>query len=218
MSDTTAEQTAEATEASEQTSTEAATDQAETKPEKVDGEDALGDKGKKALDAMKAERNAAKDEARKIREEFEALRAKVEGKEAEYKAEQEKRAAEREALSKANERILKAEVRAAAAGKLSDPADALRFIDLSSFEVGDDGEVDASAITSAISDLIESKPYLAAQSGKKFQGSADGGTRNGGTQPSQLSKADVERLYAEGRHTEIVQAKAEGRLSDYLAS
>lgn len=217
MSETTTEQTAEATEATEQESTTEATQAAEESPEKVDGAESLGDKGKKALDAMKSERNKARDELRTIREEFEAFRAKAEGREAEYRAEQEKRAAEREALAKADERILKAEVRAAAAGKLSDPADALRFIDLSSLEVGDDGEVDASAINSAISDLITTKPYLAVQDGKRFQGDPDAGTRKE-SRPAQLSEQDVQRLYAEGKHEEIVKAKAEGRLADYLAS
>ena len=129
-----------------------------------------------------------------------------------------RREAEQAATAKANTRIVKAEIRAAAAGKLADPADALTFIDPSTLEVEDDGNTDAAALSAAIDDLLQNKPYLAAQGGKKFQGSADGGTRNGGTQPSQLSKADVERLYAEGRHGEIVQAKAEGRLADYLAS
>lgn len=218
MSETTTEQEAPATEATEQENPAPETDEQAEKPaEKVDGEDALGDKGKKALDAMKAERNRVREEARQMREELEALKAQVEGREAEYKAEQEKRAAEQAALDKANERILKAEVRAAAAGKLSDPADALRFIDLSSLEVSDDGEVDADAIASAISDLITNKPYLAVQDGKRFQGDADAGTRKE-ARPAQLSKADVERLYAEGKHEEIVKAKAEGRLADYLAS
>jgi hypothetical protein len=196
--------------------TEETTEKQEESPEKGDAA-ALGDAGKKALDAMKADRNKARDEARKAREEADALKAQIEGREKEHKAEQEKRAAEQAALSKANERILKAEIRAQASGKLADPQDALRFMDLSSFEVGDDGEVDAEAITEAISDLISKKPYLAVQDGKRFQGDADAGTRKE-ARPAQLSKADVERLSAAGKHDEIVKAKAEGRLADYLAS
>lgn len=216
MSETTTESTNETVdETSVDTSTQ--DDSTAESSEVAEGEKSLGDPGKKALDAMKAERNAAREEARKAREEAEALKAAAEGREAEHKAEQEKRATEKAALDKANERILKAEVRAAAAGKLSDPADALRFIDLSSLEVGDDGEVDATAITSAISDLITTKPYLAVQDGKRFQGDADAGTRKE-ARPAQLSKADVERLSAEGKHEEIVKARAEGRLADYLAS
>lgn len=149
--------------------------------------------------------------------ELEAELAKLQGKEAEYAELQKQREAEQATLNKANERILKAEVRAQAAGKLADPQDALLHIDLSSFEVGDDGEVDASAITDAISDLITKKPYLAVQDGKRFQGGADAGARKE-ARPAQLSEADVKRLAAEGKHDEIVRAKAEGRLADYLAS
>lgn len=142
------------------------------------GAEALGDAGKKALDAMKAERNTARDEAKKLRDEFAALKAQVEGKESEFKAQRDAQRVKDEALAAANERILKAEVRAAAASKLSDPADALRFLNLSDFEVGSDGEVDASQVAKAIDDLVASKPYLAAQGGKRFQGTADGGARN----------------------------------------
>lgn len=35
---------------------------------------------------------------------------------------------------------------------------------------------------------------------------------------TQLSGADVRRLWAEGRHHDIVQAKQDGRLRDYLTS
>jgi hypothetical protein len=68
-------------------------------------------------------------------------------------------------------------VRAQAAGKLADPKDALRFIDLSEFEVDSDGEVDGDKIAAAITDLINKKPYLAVQDGRRFQGDADGGAR-----------------------------------------
>lgn len=150
--------------------------------------------------------------------ELEARIAKYEGKEAEYIATQEAQRLKDEAVAAANERILKAEVRAAAKGVLADAADAFKFLDLSEFEVGSDGDVDADAITSALNDLVASKPYLAAQSSRKFQGTADGGARNDATRPTQLSEQDVKRLAAEGRHDEIVKAKAEGRLTDYLAS
>ena len=142
-----------------------------------EGEKSLGDAGKKALDAMKAERNQFRDDLKAIRAEFDAFRAKAEGKEAEFSAAQEAQRIKDEALAAANERILKAEVRAAAATKLADPQDALRFLDLSGFEVDSDGAVDAASIASAVDDLISRKPYLAAQGGSRFQGTADGGAR-----------------------------------------
>ena len=212
--DTTTDAAAESTgDSAEAATTEAAT----AEQQSTEGETALGDAGKKALDAMKAKWKAAEQQAKETAARLAELEAKAAGTEAEHKAAQEAQRVKDEALAAANDRILKAEVRAAAASKLNDPQDALRFLDMSEFEVGSDGEVDASAISSAIDDLITSKPYLAAQ-GKRFQGSADGGTRNGATQPSQLSEQDVKRLADEGRHDEIVKAKSEGRLADYLAS
>lgn len=175
------------------------------------GEEALGDAGKKALDAMKAERNAAREAAKKAADELAALRAAAEGREAEHKAQAEAQRVKDEALAAANERILKAEVRAAAAGKLADPQDALRFLNLSDFEVGSDGEVDASLVAAAISDLIKTKPYLAAQGGR-FEGSADAGPRNGTAQPTQLTRADLARMTPQ----QIEEAHVKGQFRDLL--
>lgn len=181
-----------------------------THEEQPNGAEALGDPGKKALDAMKADRNAAKAEAKRIADEFAAFKAQAEGKEAEYNASVEAQRVKDEALAAANDRIKRAEVRAAAAGKLNDPKDALSFLDLSTIEVNDDGEVDGDAVSAAINDLIKSKPYLAAQ-GKRFEGEADGGARKE-TGPTQLTKDDLSRMSPE----EINSARAEGRLNDLL--
>lgn len=180
--------------------------------EKIAGEESLGDPGKKALDAMKSKWKAAEDRARAAEAAAAEALAKAEGKEKEYAAEQERRKVEKDALAKANERILKAEIRAQATAKLADPADALLYLDMSSFEVGDDGEVDAQAITDAIADLITKKPYLAAQGGPRFQGSADGGARKDAQGPSQLTRADLASMSPD----QITQAKAEGRLNKLL--
>ena len=178
----------------------------------TEGEKALGDAGKKALDAMKAERNAAREEAKKAAAELASLKAAAEGREAEHEAQREAQRLKDEALAVANERILKAEVRAAAASKLADPQDALRFLDLSEFEVGSDGEVDASLVAKAIDDLIASKPYLAAQGGQRFQGSADGGARNDATKVAQLTHADMARMSPEER----VSAMEKGQFDELL--
>ena len=79
-----------------------------------------------------------------------------------------------EALAAANERLVKAEVRIAAAGKLADPADAVRFLDLADFKVDDDGNVDAKSIGKAIDQLLKDKPYLAPGHTGKPSGSGDG--------------------------------------------
>jgi predicted nucleic acid-binding Zn-ribbon protein len=75
----------------------------------IEGAESLGDAGKKALDAMKAQRKAALDRAKAAEAERDALMAQVAGKEAEYAAEQEKQRIKDEALSAANKRILSAE-------------------------------------------------------------------------------------------------------------
>jgi len=180
----------------------------------TEGATALGDAGKKALDAMKAERNEAKAEAKRFADEFAALKAQVEGRQAEHEALQKAREVETAALAKANERILKAEIKAASAGKLADPLDALKFLDLGQFEVGDDGDVDSGAIAAAIGALIADKPYLAAQGGGRFQGSADGGTRNGSATDRQLSREDISRMTPE----QIVEAQEKGQFGDLLKS
>lgn len=175
------------------------------------GAEALGDPGKKALDAMKAERNAAKSELAALRAEFEALKAAQEGREAEHLAAVEAQKIKDEALAAADERILKAEVRAQAASKLADPTDALLYLDLSTFEVGEDGAVDADAVSAAIEQLIVSKPYLAAQ-GRKFEGSADAGVRKAAG-PVQLTRDDLAGMSAD----EINKARSDGRLADLLS-
>lgn len=168
-----------------------------TQTASTEGEAALGDAGKKALDAMKAKWKEAEAKAKTEADARAALEAKIAGKEAEFTAQQEAQRIKDDALAAANDRIRKAEVRAAAASKLADPQDALRFLNLSDFEVGADGEVDASQIAKAIDDLIAAKPYLAAQGGRKFQGSADGGARNDATAAAQLSQSDMDRMSPE---------------------
>jgi hypothetical protein len=193
-----------------------------------DGADQLGDPGKKALNTMKEQRNAARAEARGFRQlanEFgvktaEELKKLISGKGKpadtpdQPDADQIRREALATATKSANERILRAEVKAAAAGKLADPADAFRFLDLSTVDVDDDGTVDADQIAEAIADLIEKKPYLAAQSTRKWQGGADSGARKGQPKPPQLTEADVKRMTPE----QIVEAQEKGQLNDLLGA
>lgn len=178
----------------------------------IPGAEALGDPGKKALDAMKAERTAAKAEAKAVRDEFAAFKAAAEGKAAEYVAEQEKRKVEDAALAKANQRILKSEIRAIAAGKLADPKDALLHLDLDQFEVGNDGEVDTAAITAAIEDLVKSKPYLAAQGGKPGTVFESPGAHRTGTPAGQVTEAEFNNMTP----AQINTARAAGRLDAIL--
>jgi hypothetical protein len=204
--DSTTDDAASQTSADDTTSTSAdtATDSAADK--------ALGDAGKKALDAMKAKWKAAETRANERDAAAATLQAKLDGKEAEHAADQAKREAELAALAKANDRIRKSEVKAAAKGVLADPQDAYKFLDLDSFDVSDDGEVDEDAIKAALDDLVKNKPYLAAQGGNRFQGTADGGARNEASKPSQLSEADLASMTP----GEVNKARREGRLDNLL--
>lgn len=182
-----------------------------------EGADQLGDPGKKALASMKDKLKAEREKRRSLEAQLAELNKPAEGAQPDPDALL--RQAEQTAAARYNERIVRAEVKAAAAGKLADPGDAYRFLDLSQFEVDDDGNVDADEVAEAIDDLIKSKPYLAAQGGStkpRFQGTADSGARKGTARPTQLTEADVKRLSAQGKHAEIVKAQNEGRLDDYL--
>lgn len=73
-----------------------------------------------------------------------------------------------EALSEANARILRAEVIAAASRRLADPEDAVRLLDLDTFQVNEQGEVDRTALAAAVDELVKTKPYLAASRDPDF--------------------------------------------------
>ncbi|MEO6604260.1 MAG: hypothetical protein ABIN55_01480 [Aeromicrobium sp.] len=106
----------------------------------------------------------------------------------------------------------KIEVRAAKAFADADDAVAilLRTHDVEDFLDGD--KIDVEAIQEALDDLLENKPHLAAQGGKRFQGKADGGKRKA-DRPDQLTRDDLKRMSPSA----IVKAKADGRLADLLA-
>lgn len=171
-----------------------------------EGADQLGDKGKRALASMKGKWRSER-EKRKALEQQLAKKNGGDGGDAVAKA-------TAAATAKANTRILKAEIRAAAAKKLADPRDALRFLDLEQFEVDDEGEVDAEEIADAIEALIKDKPYLAAQSRQRFQGTGDGGAARKAGRPKQLTERDLKNMSAE----QIVKAQEEGKLDDLLGA
>lgn len=176
------------------------------------GSDALGDAGKKALDAMKAQRNAERDRRKALEAELAELKAPKPAEGAQPDVEQIKAQAAREAQGKANARVLRSEIKAAAAGKFADPADALAFLDVSKFEVDENGDVDADEIKDAIDDLLTRKPHLGAKSAPRFQGTGDGGASGRESGPKQLTRAELQ-----GKSPEwIAKAKADGRLNKLL--
>ena len=185
--------------------------------EAVEGEDSLADAGKKALNAMKAERNAARQDAKDAKAERDALKTEREnaGKPAEELAltAAEKRGEER-ATKAASDRVLRSELKAAAKGKLADPADVLAFLKLEDFEVGDDGEVDSDALEEAIDALLARKPHLAAGSVRRFDGGADQGGRGKDAKPPQLTQADIESMTPAAINT----ARKAGQLNTLLGA
>lgn len=187
--------------------------------QQAEATDQLGDPGKQALDRMKGKWQTERDKRKAAEARIAELEAAQGGKSADDAGEkgpdpeQVVRDAERAATQKANARILRSEIKAAAAGKLTDPKDALLYLDLDKFEVDADGGVDEDEIAEAIDDLVKKKPYLgAAQGGRRFEGSGDGGARKGGGRPSQLTREALDQMGPD----EIVKAKAEGRLDDVL--
>lgn len=122
-----------------------------------EGAEALGDPGKKALDAMKQRLAAEKAAKKALQEQLAALTAKPAG---DKTPEDYQREADERATAKANERVLKADIRAAAKEILVDPSDAFLNLDISQFEAGADGEFDAEEIADALKALVERKPHL----------------------------------------------------------
>lgn len=154
------------------------------------GDEPLGPAGQQALDRMKADRKAAQDALKPYKallrelgvKDAAALKALIDGKQQaadDADPDRIRREAAAEATQAANRKIVRAEVKAAAAGKFADPADAAAFLNLDEFEVDEDGEVDGDAIKAALDDLLKKKPHLAAQGGRRFQGGGDGGHRGG---------------------------------------
>lgn len=205
MSDNTTTETVSETSADTSTTAETATGEATTATEVRDPAKLLS-----AYEAEKTKRREQDIALRDLTAKFAEMQAKADGKEAEFLAAQEAQKVKDEALSGANQRILKSEVKAAAKGVLADPQDAYKFLDLDSFEVDSDGNVDESAIATALADLIAQKPYLAAQGGQRFKGTADGGARTDASKPSQLTKADMAGMSPE----QIVEAHDAGRFDD----
>lgn len=170
-----------------------------------DGADALGDKGKRALASMKGKWRTERDKRKELEDQLAAATADDEAATA-------RREAEQAALAKANQRIIRAEVKAAAKGVLADPADAYKFLDLDQFEVDENGDLDSDEVTDAINELIKSKPYLAAATAKRFQGTGDGGAARKAGRPKQLTRADLKSMSAEA----IDKAREDGRLDDLM--
>ena len=149
-----------------------------TTPTPAGDESQLGDAGKQALQTERAARSAAEREARTAKAELARLQERTKSDE-EKALDAARKEGREEANKTANARILRAEVTAVAGGKLADPSDAPRYLDLSEFEVADDGSVDRKGIDAAIAQLLKEKPYLAAKPARPT-GDAGGGPQGSG--------------------------------------
>lgn len=169
----------------------------------------LGDAGKAAI---KAERDRAAKAERDLKAAQKRLTELEEGNlnEVDRAIKAARDEATAEAMAAVNQRILKSEVKAAAAGKFNDPADALAYLDLTEL-VDSDGEVDPTAVSAAIDALLEAKPYLGSGAKPPAAPGVPTGARPGTTTP-QLTAADIKTMTSD----QIVEAKAKGQFNDLL--
>lgn len=180
----------------------------EVEPAGEDEDAPLGEAGEKALREFKKRAREAERELRRLQQEQnkpaedstdpEELREQLR---AEIRAE----AAKDRALDK---------LEAKAARKFHNPDLARKLLaDQADDFLDGQGNPDVEAISDALDELLETEPYLAldTQREQRFQGKADGGTRNGST-PAQLTRDDLKRM---GPH-EIEQARLDGRLNTLL--
>jgi hypothetical protein len=174
-------------------------DEKEDKPLGRAGEQALErekDKRRKAAGALRPWTALARELGVTTPEQLKALLAKKNGDDRDADADKTRREADAAATARANARIVRSEVKAAAAGKLADPADAVRLLDLTQFEVDQDGEIDEDAVAEAIDDLVKKKPYLAAAAKKQKQTKdpSQGARPNAKKSASERAQARLQRM------------------------
>lgn len=162
--------------------------------------------------ALAAERKAHRDEVKRRKAAEQALADKDRPAE-EAAIEQARREAREEVLAKSNSRLVGFALKAALAGKVSNPALAMRLVDASAIEVDDDGEVDADAVDAAVEALLAEAPELAVKQ-ERFQGGADQGLRGKNSRPAQMTRAEFDRIKSDPEA--VMKAKAEGRLNALL--
>jgi hypothetical protein len=180
----------------------------------ADGADQLGDAGKKALDAMKAKWQKERDERKALAAQIADLQKAKPADAGEPDTQKLRDEAKAEARAEAlKERVLD-KIEARAAKLFADPEDAVALLGRRADDFIDGSKLDTDAIDEALAELLQKKPHLAAaaQGGKRFTGSADGGTRNGSSRPAQLTEQDLKRMKPE----QIEAARLKGQFDDLL--
>jgi hypothetical protein len=200
--------------ADDPTEDEAKSDEDDKPDEDPEGAEQLGDAGKKALDAMKRQMREERTKRRAAEAQLAELSAKAQPKpeengkpdgdapdlealRREVEAEVAARIKAELGVEQGKERVLN-KIEVLAAKPFADPADAplmlLREHKIEDF-LDDNGNADVEAIQDGLKDLLEKKPYLAAQGGKRFQGSGDGGARPPKpARPKSINEAVSKRL------------------------
>jgi hypothetical protein len=154
----------------------------------------LGDAGKQAIDKMKQRMRDEATKRRAAETELAAIKAKAaaEAGDQQATAEQIKADARKEAQTEiAQERALD-RVEVLAAKSFADPADARVFLASHVDDFIDDGQVDIDAINEALTELLKTRPYLAAGAPRKWTATGDGGVRGG--KPKDLDAQIAEAL------------------------
>lgn len=178
-------------------------------PDNSDDDDRIGDdgltgKGRRAIQAERATAQKARERLKPVNALYrkygvkdaaglEALLEKSKGSTSKKtdddndgpSADEIREQARREASEAANTRLVRAGVKAVAADLLNDSKDALAFLDLSDYDVDENGDVDEAQVRRDLKALISDKPYLAkAKKGDGRTGGTpnfDGGTRKTST-------------------------------------
>jgi len=120
-------------------------------PDDDDDDDRLSVNARRALRSVRTERNAALEARRAAEERAQALQKELAGAQGRLRT-----------VDTLKRSVLEQAVGAAAAGRLADPADAMRLIDLSDVQVDDEGKIDTAKLREKVDALVRSKPYLAA--------------------------------------------------------
>ena len=190
------------------------TDEVETVDDAIDAEQTVTEQVEDPTEglrkALQAERKAHR-EAERARKAAEQALADKDKPAEEAALDQARRQAREEAMSAANVRLVRAELKAALAGKVANPAIALRLIDASEIGVTDEGDVDEDAVAAAVANLLDEAPELAVK-GTRFPNGADQGANGKGAAPQQLTQTDIESMTPE----QIVEARKAGRLNKLL--
>lgn len=179
--------------AAEETVTEEETEETTTTEEVEETEAETAEETKPDYEALaKKHEGRAKHSFTKVKE----LEAKLKKLEDADKSEQDKALdkaredAKTEVASAYQKRLLRAEVKALAAGKFADPEDAQDLLKLKDEDVFDeDGDVKTDVVETALKDLLERKPHLAA-GGNSGAGDPDRGKGKGAA--STLEEMSVE--------------------------